>query len=73
MTGGVCLHKRHAEPNNTGDGGALKSEKNQPYQFEFESADGLLISCARWDSSRPIRGIVQIAHGLGEHIGRYAA
>ena len=31
------------------------------------------IACARWDSRGPIRGIVQIAHGLGEHIGRYAA
>src|SRR5438477_4014002 len=45
----------------------------QRCQFQFRSADGLHIACARWDSRGPIRGIVQIAHGLGEHIGRYAA
>jgi alpha-beta hydrolase superfamily lysophospholipase len=27
---------------------------------------------ARWDSPGPVLGIVQNAHGLGEHIGRYA-
>jgi alpha-beta hydrolase superfamily lysophospholipase len=43
----------------------------QPYQFHFTSTDGLRIACARWDSRGPVRGIVQIAHGLGEHIGRY--
>jgi alpha-beta hydrolase superfamily lysophospholipase len=41
-------------------------------QFNFSSADGLKIACARWDSRGPVRGIVQIAHGMGEHIGRYA-
>ena len=30
------------------------------------------IACARWDSRRRVRGVVQIAHGMGEHIGRYA-
>lgn len=43
----------------------------QAYQFQFTSTDGLHIACARWDSRGPVRGIVQIAHGLGEHIGRY--
>lgn len=43
----------------------------QPYRFQFTSTDGLRIACERWDSRRPVRGIVQIAHGLGEHIGRY--
>jgi alpha-beta hydrolase superfamily lysophospholipase len=40
--------------------------------FHFTSTDGLRISCARWDSGGPTRGVVQIAHGMGEHIGRYA-
>src|SRR5262249_19506325 len=35
------------------------------------SADGLCMSCARWDSKSDARGVVQIAHGMGEHIGRY--
>jgi alpha-beta hydrolase superfamily lysophospholipase len=41
------------------------------HEFQFTSKDGLRIACARWDSCGPCRGIVQIAHGLGEHIGRY--
>jgi alpha-beta hydrolase superfamily lysophospholipase len=41
-------------------------------QFRFTSPDGLRIACARWDGRRPVRGVVQIAHGMGEHIGRYA-
>jgi hypothetical protein len=40
--------------------------------FRFSSTDGLCIACAQWDSRVPVRGVVQIAHGMGEHIGRYA-
>ena len=40
-------------------------------EFQFTSTDGLRIACTRWDCRGPVRGIVQIAHGLGEHIGRY--
>src|SRR5215467_8605258 len=40
-------------------------------RFGFNSADGLPITCTRWDSLGPARGVVQIAHGMGEHIGRY--
>lgn len=43
----------------------------QPHRFQFTSTDGLPIACARWDSRGRARGIVQIAHGLGEHIARY--
>ncbi|HYL97835.1 MAG TPA: alpha/beta hydrolase [Blastocatellia bacterium] len=43
-----------------------------PAQFRFTSADGLSVACARWDSGGPVRGVVQIAHGMGEHLGRYA-
>jgi len=42
-------------------------------EFRFTSADGLPIACGRWESGAPFRGVVQIAHGMGEHIGRYAA
>jgi alpha-beta hydrolase superfamily lysophospholipase len=44
-----------------------------PAEFGFVSTDGLRIACARWDSRGPVRGVMQIAHGMGEHIGRYAA
>ncbi|HZD94972.1 MAG TPA: alpha/beta fold hydrolase, partial [Candidatus Sulfotelmatobacter sp.] len=43
-----------------------------PAEFSFTSSDGLRIACARWDSHGPARGVIQIAHGMGEHIGRYA-
>jgi len=42
------------------------------HPFRFTSADGLSIFCTRWDGGRTPTGVVQIAHGLGEHIGRYA-
>ena len=41
-------------------------------EFRFTSTDGLRIACARWEAQGPARGVVQIAHGMGEHIGRYA-
>lgn len=40
-------------------------------EFQFTSTDGMHIECARWDSRGPLRGVVQIAHGMGEHIRRY--
>src|SRR5262245_22192991 len=40
-------------------------------EFAFTSSDGLRISCSRWDAGDQMRGVVQIAHGMGEHIGRY--
>jgi alpha-beta hydrolase superfamily lysophospholipase len=43
-----------------------------PERFQFKSDDGLSIACVRWGNSRHVRGVVQIAHGLGEHVGRYA-
>jgi alpha-beta hydrolase superfamily lysophospholipase len=42
------------------------------FEFRFTSWDGMRIACARWDSRRRVRGVVQIAHGMGEHIGRYS-
>jgi len=41
-------------------------------RFWLTSSDGLCIACARWDGRGPARGVVQIAHGMGEHMGRYA-
>jgi alpha-beta hydrolase superfamily lysophospholipase len=40
-------------------------------QFEMPAADGLRIACARWSNRKPPRGLLQIAHGMGEHLGRY--
>src|SRR6266851_617366 len=43
-----------------------------PERFHFTSTDGLSIACAKWSGQHEPRGIIQISHGLGEHIGRYA-
>src|SRR3954452_15811007 len=43
-----------------------------PERFQFKSDDGLSIACVKWGDSRHVRGVVQIAHGLGEHVGWYA-
>jgi len=51
---------------------SMNLTKNSCHVFRFTSKDGLQFACARWPSCGPARGIVQIAHGLGEHIGRYA-
>lgn len=40
-------------------------------EFTFTSTDGLRIACARWDHRGKLRGVVQIAHGMCEHMGRY--
>lgn len=44
---------------------------NPSAEFTFTSLDGLRIACVRWDSIGQKRGVMQIAHGMGEHIGRY--
>ena len=43
-----------------------------PERFQFTSSDGLSIACEKWRGHHEPRGVVQIAHGLGEHMGRYA-
>ena len=41
-------------------------------RFRLTSSDGLCVACAHWDSKGSARAVVQIAHGMGEHMGRYA-
>jgi alpha-beta hydrolase superfamily lysophospholipase len=43
-----------------------------PERFQFTSSDGLSIACEKWSGQHEPRGVIQISHGLGEHIGRYA-
>src|SRR5579872_368598 len=40
--------------------------------FTFTAADGIELFVYRWLPEHAPRGIVQIAHGLSEHAGRYA-
>ncbi len=39
--------------------------------FTFDGSDGAKISTYRWLPSGPVRGVLQIAHGMGEHSLRY--
>src|SRR5216684_1644668 len=41
-------------------------------EFSFSSTDGLEIAYYRWRAPARAAGIVQIAHGMGEHALRYA-
>ena len=41
-------------------------------RFQFLSAGELAIACVKWSGHHEVRGVVQIAHGLGEHVARYA-
>ncbi|MCD0453456.1 alpha/beta hydrolase [Actinocorallia sp. API 0066] len=40
--------------------------------FTFTSEDGLEIHVHEWPAPGEVRGVVQIAHGMGEHAARYA-
>lgn len=42
-----------------------------PAQVEIESAGGVRLAGYRWAPAGEPRGIVQLVHGMGEHVGRY--
>jgi alpha-beta hydrolase superfamily lysophospholipase len=41
------------------------------HEFHFNGADGEKIIAYRWSSDAPVRGVLQLAHGMGEHALRY--
>jgi alpha-beta hydrolase superfamily lysophospholipase len=43
----------------------------QTREFTFDGVDGEKVFCYRWSSAAPTRGVLQIAHGMGEHALRY--
>jgi alpha-beta hydrolase superfamily lysophospholipase len=43
-----------------------------PERFELRGDDNFPVACVKLGNPRNVRAVVQIAHGLGEHIGRYA-
>lgn len=41
-------------------------------EFTFPSSDGVhTVAAAWWRPEGPPRGVVQLVHGISEHIGRY--
>src|SRR6266446_6037232 len=48
-----------------------RSDRPPSAELDLTSTDGLRLACARWNGRRPVRGVAQIAHGMGEHVGRY--
>ena len=44
-----------------------------PQTRELRSAHDVPVTVHRWDPAGPPRGIVQLAHGMGEHLLRYEA
>jgi alpha-beta hydrolase superfamily lysophospholipase len=44
----------------------------QATTFGFERPDGAVLFVYRWLPNGPAKAVVQIAHGWGEHAGRYA-
>jgi alpha-beta hydrolase superfamily lysophospholipase len=42
-------------------------------RFRYEGADGVGLAGFRWSGSEAPRAVLQLAHGAGEHAGRYLA
>jgi len=41
-------------------------------EFTFDSRDGVTkLSAIRWIPDGEVKGVLQIIHGMAEHIGRY--
>src|SRR5665213_4539317 len=40
-------------------------------EFTFASANGENVFAYRWSGDAPVRGVLQVAHGMGEHALRY--
>jgi alpha-beta hydrolase superfamily lysophospholipase len=42
-----------------------------PTSFPVTGSDGAPVATYRWEPDGPVRGVVHIVHGLGEHVRRY--
>ncbi|MEV6210073.1 alpha/beta fold hydrolase [Kitasatospora sp. NPDC051914] len=56
----------------SGDPAVPQRDAEEPQMFTFTSSDGLEIHVHEWLPGGPPRGVVQLAHGMGEHACRYA-
>ena len=53
-------------------GDDLGDDTPAPVRIDYPSRGGVTIAAVRWEPAGPPRGLVQIAHGMGEHVLRYA-
>lgn len=54
------------------NGSCAMTSTDLPDRFTFTSRDGLGIVACKWLPDTPPRGIVQLTHGMGEHVLRYS-
>ncbi|WP_460867224.1 alpha/beta fold hydrolase [Rhodococcus aerolatus] len=45
---------------------------SEPQRSTLSSTDGLELAVFQWRPEGPVRGVVQLSHGMGEHLLRYA-
>jgi len=50
---------------------ANSSDTAGPGSFKFAGADNLQLHCYQWLPEGDIKAVIQIAHGMAEHAGRY--
>jgi alpha-beta hydrolase superfamily lysophospholipase len=50
-----------------------RSNMTTPTRFTFPSADGVEVVSFEWRPTGSPRGVVQLTHGMGEHVRRYDA
>jgi len=50
----------------------MNTAEMSSWEFSLTGKDGWPIACWRWGDCEFSKAIVQIAHGMGEHVGRYA-
>ncbi len=49
----------------------MSSTTTAPTRFTYTARDGLEITAHRWAPDGPPRAVLQITHGMGEHVQRY--
>ena len=60
-------------PSRSGDGaGPGGATVSTPQRDTLTGRDGLELATYRWQPAGPVRGVVQLSHGMGEHLLRYA-
>lgn len=49
----------------------MTTSATTPGAFTLTGRDGTPVTAYRWEPDGPVRGVVQLTHGMGEHLRRY--